>query len=108
MIDKTSFWIVMPALALGTYAIRFSFLGTLGNRPLPGWLSRALKFTAVAVLPALVAPGILWPAATQGTTDPARLTAAVVTLATGIATRNTLAAITAGGITLYALLALLG
>ncbi|MEY4698159.1 MAG: hypothetical protein RIT14_2587, partial [Pseudomonadota bacterium] len=52
MIDKTTFWIVMPALAIGTYAIRFSFLGTLGNRPLPGWLSRALKFTAVAVLPA--------------------------------------------------------
>ena len=32
MIDKTTFWIVMPALAIGTYAIRFSFLGTLGTR----------------------------------------------------------------------------
>lgn len=108
MIDKTTFWIVMPALAIGTYAIRFSFLGTLGNRPLPGWLSRALKFTAVAVLPALVAPGVLWPAATAGQPDPARLAAALVTLGVGLATRSTMAAIAAGGVTLYGLLALLG
>ena len=77
MIDKTTFWIVLPALAIGTYAIRFSFLGMLGNRPLPTWLTRALRYTAVGVLPALVAPGVLWPVATGGQTDPARLTAAI-------------------------------
>ena len=75
MIDKSTFWIVMPVLAAGTYAIRFSFLGTLGARPLPVWLTRCLRYTAVAVLPALVAPGVLWPAATGGETDPARLAA---------------------------------
>lgn len=108
MIDKATFWIVMPALALGTYAIRFSFLGTLGARPLPGWLTRALRYTAVAVLPALVAPGVLWPAATGGETDPPRLAAALVTLGVGVITRSTLGAILAGGGTLFALLALAG
>ena len=108
MIDKTTFWIVMPALAIGTYAIRFSFLGTLGTRPLPLWLTRALRYTAVAVLPALVAPGVLWPAATGGSPDPARLSAALVTLGVGLATRSTLWAILAGGVTLYALLATVG
>ncbi|NBE06989.1 AzlD domain-containing protein [Paragemmobacter ruber] len=108
MIDKATFWIVLPVLALGTYAIRFSFLGTLGARPLPGWLTRALRYTAVAVLPALVAPGVLWPPATGGETDPARLAAALVTLAVGIATRSTMGAIVAGGVTLYALLAVAG
>ena len=103
MIDKTAFWIVLPALALGTYAIRFSFLGTLGARPL-----RCLRYTAVAVLPALVAPGVLWPAATGGETDPARLAAAGVTLLVGLVTRSTMAAILAGGTTLYALLATVG
>lgn len=107
MIDRTTLYIVIPVLALGTYLIRFSFLGTLGNRPLPAWLTRALKFTAVAILPALVAPGVFWPAATGGQTDPARLTAAVVTLAVGLVTRNTLAAIAAGAVALYALLAIL-
>lgn len=104
MIDRSTFWIVVPLLAVGTYLIRFSFLGTLGNRPLPAWLTRALKFTAVAILPALVAPGVIWPAATGGATDPARLTAAVVTLATGIATRSTMGGIAAGAATLYAML----
>lgn len=108
MIDRGTFWIVVPLLAAGTYLIRFSFLGTLGNRPLPAWLTRALKFTAVAILPALVAPGVLWPAATGGQPDPARLAAAAVTLAVGIATRHTLAAIAAGAATLYTLLALVG
>ena len=107
MIDRSTLYIVIPVLALGTYLIRFSFLGTLGNRPLPAWLTRALKFTAVAILPALVAPGVFWPAATAGQTDPARLTAAVVTLAVGLVTRNTLAAIAAGAVALYSLLALI-
>ncbi|WP_434617188.1 AzlD domain-containing protein [Tabrizicola sp. M-4] len=108
MIDKSTFWIVMPVLAVGTYAIRFSFLGTLGARPLPDWLTRCLRYTAVAVLPALVAPGVLWPAATGGETDPARLAAALVTLGVGLVTRSTMAAILAGGVTLFALLALVG
>ncbi|MEY4696668.1 MAG: hypothetical protein RIT14_1096, partial [Pseudomonadota bacterium] len=56
----------------------------------------------------LVAPGVLWPAATAGQPDPARLAAALVTLGVGLATRSTMAAIAAGGVTLYGLLALLG
>lgn len=94
----------MPALAVGTYVIRFSFLGMLGNRPLPEGLRRALRYTAVAILPGLVAPAVLWPAATGGETDPARLAAACVTLAVGIATRSVIGAILAGGMTLYAVL----
>ena len=64
--------------------------------------------TAVAILPALVAPLVLWPAATGGAPDPARLTAAAVTVAVGLLTRNVLAAIAAGVLTLYGLLQLLG
>ena len=52
MVDKTQLWTVMPLMAVGTYLIRFSFLGMLGNRPLPTWLTRALRYTAVGVLPA--------------------------------------------------------
>lgn len=108
MVDKSQLWTVMPLLAVGTYAIRFSFLGMLGNRPLPAWLTRALKYTAVAVLPGLVAPGVLWPAATGGHPDPARLAAAGMTLLVGILTRSVLGAIIGGAVTLYACLALIG
>lgn len=103
-IDPTTFWIVLPVLAIGTYVIRLSFLGVLGNRPLPDGLRRALRYTAVAILPGLVAPAVLWPAATGGQTDPARLAAALVTLAVGIATRSVIGAILAGGVTLYTVL----
>ena len=108
MIDRIDFWIVTVGLGLGTYAIRFSFLGMLGNRPLPGWMVRCLRYTAVAILPALVAPAVLWPAATEGQPDPARLMAAVATILAGFLTRSMMAAIAAGGASLFAGLWLFG
>jgi branched-subunit amino acid transport protein len=106
-IDPVVFWTVTAILGLGTYAIRFSFLGAIGNRPLPGALRRALRYTAVAILPGLVAPAVVWPAATGGSPDPARLAAALVTLAVGVMFRSTIWAILAGGCTLFGLLWLL-
>jgi branched-subunit amino acid transport protein len=99
-VDPLLYWIVVPALGLGTYVIRFSFLGILGNRPLPSALRRALRYTAVAILPGLVAPAVLWPPATGGEVDPPRLAAALVTMLVGIVTRSVIA----GGATLYTLL----
>lgn len=100
-LDTTTVWIVTAALAVGTYLIRFSFLGLIGNRRLPEWVLRHLRYTPVAVMPALVAPLVLFPAATGGTPDPARLLAAAATVAAGLLARNVLAAILAGGVTLY-------
>lgn len=108
MIDQGTLWTVILGLGLGSYLLRFTFIGLVGNRPIPEWLLRHLRYTAVAILPALVAPQILWPAATNGDTDPARLAAACVTLAVGLISRNVFAAIFAGAMTLYALLYLLG
>lgn len=108
MIDRTTFWTVVVVLGLATYLIRFSFLGILGNRPLPLWLVRALRYTAVAVLPALVAPAVLWPPATGGSPDPVRLGTVAMTLLAGIVTRNMIGAIAAGGATFYLLPYLLG
>ena len=64
---------------------------------------RALRYTAVAVLPALVAPAILWPPATEGAPDPVRLGAIAVTVLAGVLTRNMIAAIGAGGAAFYLL-----
>ena len=108
MIDKTTLWIVIAGLAAGSFALRFLFLGVIGNRPLPPWVLRHLRYTAVAVIPALVAPMTLWPKATVGDPDPARLAAAVTTLVVGLVTKSVLAAILSGGAVLYGLLYLLG
>ncbi|WP_282062843.1 AzlD domain-containing protein [Roseobacter litoralis] len=108
MIDKSDLWFVIIGLGVGSYFLRFAFIGLVGSRQMPPWLLRHLRYTAVAILPALVAPLIVWPAATDGTLDPARLAAAVVTLTVGLITRNVFGAILAGALTLYALLYLLG
>ncbi|MBZ4690123.1 AzlD domain-containing protein [Cereibacter changlensis JA139] len=102
MIDDTlQIWTVIIVLGLGTFLLRFSFLGMIGSRAMPGWALRLLRYTPVAVMPGLVAPLVLWPAATGGETDPARLAAALVTLAAGVLTRNVLAAIFLGAAALY-------
>lgn len=105
--DPVMLWTVIIGLAVGSFALRFVFIGLIGDRPLPPWLLRHLRYTAVAILPALVTPLVIWPAATGGEPDLPRMAAAVVTLIVGIFGRNVIVAILAGAGTLYALLYLL-
>lgn len=95
-------WGVIVLLGLGTYLIRFSFLGIIGDRPLPPFVLKLLRYTPVAVMPGLVAPLILWPAATGGAPDPTRLAAAAVALAVGWRTRSVVGAVLAGMAVLFA------
>ena len=104
MIDRVDLWIVIIALAIGSFGLRFIFTGFIGDRELPEWLLRHLRYTAVAVLPALVAPLVVWPAATGGTLDAPRIVAACVALVVGLISRNTLLAIVIGVASLYAML----
>ncbi|MBW4710562.1 AzlD domain-containing protein [Roseobacter sp. YSTF-M11] len=108
MIDQGTLWVVIIGLGIGSYFLRFAFLGIVGDRPMPSWLLRHLRYTAVAMLPAMVAPLVVWPAATGGEADLPRMTAAVVTLCVGLATKNVLAAIFSGAATLFGMLFLLG
>jgi len=108
MIDKSDLWIIIFAMGIGSFGLRFLFLGLVGDRAMPAWVLRHLRYTAVAVLPGLVAPLVLWPAATNGQPDPARLMAAVVTFAVGYFTKNVLAAIFSGAGTLFLGLYFLG
>jgi branched-subunit amino acid transport protein len=104
--EGTPVWFIIVALGVGTFLIRFSFIGLVGDRALPDWLLRHLRYTAVTVIPALVAPMLVWPAATDGQPDPARLAAGLATLAVGYWTRSTLWAILAGAGVLTVLLSL--
>ncbi len=101
MIETWKIWVVIVGLGVGSFLLRFSFTGLVGDRDLPPWVLRHLRYTAVAILPGLVAPLVVWPAATGGVPDPARLIAALATLAVGLVTRNVMAAIFGGAATLY-------
>ncbi len=94
-------WTVIVVVGAGTFLIRFSFIGLLGDRRLPPWAGRLLAFVPVAVMPGLVAPMVVWPAATEGELDAPRLVAALAALAIGAATRSMLAAIAGGMGALY-------
>ncbi|MHA6262566.1 AzlD domain-containing protein [Arenibacterium sp. CAU 1754] len=102
MISDTTFWVLTVLLGIGTFAIRFSFLGLLGGRELPDWAVLHLKYVGVAVFPALIAPLLLWPDATGGQTDPIRLFAAGAAFVAGLRL-SVIWAIVAGMGTLYAL-----
>ena len=106
--SDTTIWFLIIVLGIGTFLIRFSFLGALGNRNLPPLVLQLLRYTPVTVLPALVAPLVVWPQATDGQPDPARLAAAVVTVLVGVVTRSMMAAIAAGAVTLVGMLQVLG
>lgn len=102
-LSATEIWAIIAVLGVGTFLIRFSFLGIVGGRRMPDWLLRHLRYTPVAVLPGLVAPLVAWPDATGGGTDPARLAATIATLAVAIWRRSVLWGALAGGTTLEAL-----
>lgn len=102
-LDDGTIWLVIVVLGVTTYLIRLSFIGFMGGRETPDWALRILRFVPVTVLPALVAPAILWPAATGGEIDPARLAAALAALAAGIIFRNSVAGFVLGLAALFLL-----
>lgn len=106
--SDSTVWLIIIAMGIGTFALRFSFLGLIGSRPMPAWVLRHLRYTGVAILPGIVAPLVIWPDATGGGFDLPRASAAAAALLVGALTKNVIAAICAGAGVLYGLLWLLG
>ncbi len=52
-------WAVVLGLAVGTFLIRYSFIGLFANRDIPPWLERALKFMVPAIFAAIVFSGVV-------------------------------------------------
>jgi branched-subunit amino acid transport protein len=98
----TDLWIIIAGMGAGSFGLRFLFLGLVGSRAMPDWLLRHLRYTAVAVLPALVAPLVVWPSATDGQTDPLRLLAAGAALTVGYLWKSLYGAAAAGAAVMVA------
>ena len=52
-------WLAIVGLAVGTFAIRYSFIGLLAGKKLPQRFERALQLAVPAIFAALVVPLIL-------------------------------------------------
>ena len=96
-------WLIILGLGVGSYLLRLSFLGIVGDRDLPEWLLRHLRYTAVAVMPGMITPMILFPSATGGQFDIVRMGAAIATIAISLWTRNATLTIFGGAAALFAL-----
>lgn len=98
--NSVEIWTVIFALGAGSFLLRFSFLGLIGNRPMPDWVLRHLRYTGVAILPALVGPLVVWADGPGTGLDPVQMIAAAATVFSGALSRNTFVAIIVGGVTL--------
>ena len=96
---------IILAIGIGTYLIRLSFIGIIGDRPMPAWALVPLRFVAPAVLAALAAPAVLLREGrfdVNPATNP-RALAALVALLLAWKTRNVGVVILAGMVTVWAL-----
>jgi len=59
--NTPSIWYLFVALAIGTFALRLSFIYLFGKMDMPDWLRRALRFVPASVLAALVFPALTYP-----------------------------------------------
>ena len=97
-------WLIMLALAVGTFLIRISFIMLLSNREVHPLITRALRFVPAAVLSALVVPQILTRAnSLRISPRNPQLIAGVVAGVIAWRTKNVLMTILAGMIVLWAL-----
>ncbi len=94
--SNAEIWLIIAVMAVGTFLIRFSFLGLFGGRDLPDWALRHLRYTAVGILPALVTPLVLWPEGPGSDPDPIRIISAGIAILAGCLTRNANYSIIAG------------
>jgi branched-subunit amino acid transport protein len=95
-IDTTTLWLTIIGLGGLTFLTRFLFLGLIRHGALPGYVVRLLHYVPVTVLPALIAPMVVYPRSLDGVIDPLWLVAAFVALVVGMVTRSMLATIVAG------------
>ncbi len=105
--SDATIWGMIALLGIGTFLIRFSFLGLIGDRKMPDWVLRHLRYTPVAILPGLVAPLVMWPSSNGGEPDPIYFAAAAATVLAAWWTKNMLAGVFAGAVTLAGLFWLL-
>ncbi|HMN81403.1 MAG TPA: AzlD domain-containing protein [Burkholderiaceae bacterium] len=75
-------WIAILCLAVGTFLLRYSFLGFLDGRTLPPAAARLVQLAVPAIFAALVIPLIAMPAADAAWTS--RLPHMLAAVVTGI------------------------
>lgn len=96
-------WLVVVAMALGTFVMRLSVLGVMHDRTFAPWVERALTLVLPAMFAAIAAPMLLLTdGAVHLATNLPKVIAALVTLFVALRWRGYLTPLIAGMIALHA------
>ncbi len=103
-------WGAVIGLAVGTFLIRYSFIGLFAKRDIPPWVEHGLKFMVPAVFAAIVFSGVLMSTGRlTGLEQWPRYAAALIALAVALKTNGNLPlTVLVGMVALHALPWLLG
>ena len=97
-------WSIICAAGAVTVLARASFIVLPPETRVPAWLQRSLKFVAVAVLPAIILPDVLFRDVQPGLVfNSYRVIAAIIAMLVAWKTRSIFATLGAGMITLWLL-----
>ncbi len=105
----TTLWLAIVGTAVGTWAMRVSFLGPWARGTFPAWIERGMRYAPAVIFAALITPIIL----KTGQNVPsaqlfARVSAAAVTLGYALRFGGQVWPLVAGMATLHGLQACLG
>jgi branched-subunit amino acid transport protein len=97
-------WLTIIFCGLVTLAVRASFIVMPPDTQVPVWLRSGLKYVAAAVLPALIAPDVLYRELAPGQViNVYRIVAVLVAMLVAYKTRSTLGTLAAGMTVLWLL-----
>ena len=100
--DPLTTWVLIAGLAATSIGTRGAFILFLARLPIPAAVQRGLRFVPAAVFAALVVPDIAFAGGVLSVgVDNPKLVAALVAGPVAWRTRNTLATIVAGMVTLH-------
>lgn len=107
-IDFNNLWFAIWGVAIGTFALRFSFIYTIGRGQAPTWAQSFLRMVPASALAALVLPKLLYSQQVIMIAGNHRLWAGMIAAIVAARTRNVLLTIVTGMVSLWILNLTLG
>lgn len=96
---NSSIWIMIISLGALTFMFRASFVMFLGNKEMPAYIQRHLRYVAVALIPGMITQQIAFPASLSGKIDVIWVIAAFTAILTSLRTKNPLSIMGVGACT---------
>lgn len=99
--SSSTLWLIIVAIGIGTFLIRFSFIWLLGRSKVHPTLQKILQFVPPAVLSALILPSFIFPQQAAFTFENDRMWAGLIAALIAWKSKNVLFTICAGLIALW-------